>query len=398
MKKTLLLAGLAIILAVMVVLQPDTSFQASLQGLQIWWNIVFPSLLPFLILFEIMLAFGLIRGLSVLLEPFSKYVLKLPGASAVTLGTGWLGGSPTGAEATAQLLQRGLLSKEQAARTLAYSFMPNPLFVIIIAGTLFLNQPLAGTVILFIIGLANFCAMLLHSKWRSKKDTMDTVSGTKIRSQSPIFKRAADAMQLGRLEDGRSFGKVLGDAVAVSVQKLFIVGGFIIFSSMAAAIISPLIDIIQLPFLGKALLESHLGAHAIGEWGQRVDNWLLILPIMAAALSLGGLSNLMQVSYTVYEAGISMKSFLRYRLMHALIAFILGVLLTKPAMALANWQQSVFWPGAEPEGLDGLLAAQPVIAAFWSSIIFVFLVCTLFILLLASYLLFVSNKYFRKAD
>lgn len=68
MFRTIAFAILSTLLVGAIIVQPDASFQASLQGLTVWWNIVFPGLLPFLVLFEIMLAFGLAHGMGALLS------------------------------------------------------------------------------------------------------------------------------------------------------------------------------------------------------------------------------------------------------------------------------------------------------------------------------------------
>ncbi|WP_339063402.1 hypothetical protein [Tepidibacillus marianensis] len=47
---TTTIAGLlTTLLAIAIITYPDAAFQASLQGLKIWWEIIFPALLPFLL-------------------------------------------------------------------------------------------------------------------------------------------------------------------------------------------------------------------------------------------------------------------------------------------------------------------------------------------------------------
>ena len=60
------LAGLVV---VSIILFPDKAFQSSLEGLTIWWKLVFPALMPFLIMTELLIGFGVIQGTGVLLEP-----------------------------------------------------------------------------------------------------------------------------------------------------------------------------------------------------------------------------------------------------------------------------------------------------------------------------------------
>ena len=50
--KSFLLGGGALFLVVSLVLYPETAFNSSLEGLQIWWEVVFPALLPFLSLLK----------------------------------------------------------------------------------------------------------------------------------------------------------------------------------------------------------------------------------------------------------------------------------------------------------------------------------------------------------
>lgn len=82
----------AILLAIAIVVAPESSFQASLTGLTLWWTLVFPALLPFLILSEMLSASGFVHGIGVLLEPLMKRCFRLPGAGGWTLVLGLTAG------------------------------------------------------------------------------------------------------------------------------------------------------------------------------------------------------------------------------------------------------------------------------------------------------------------
>ena len=53
-----------------------------------WWQIVFPSLLPFLILSELLISFGVVSFLGVMLEPFMRPFFRVPGVGWFCLGNG----------------------------------------------------------------------------------------------------------------------------------------------------------------------------------------------------------------------------------------------------------------------------------------------------------------------
>ena len=60
---SLLLACMAALLVVCIIIYPNSVFQSSLSGMSLWWEYVFPALLPFLILTEIMMGSGALHAI-----------------------------------------------------------------------------------------------------------------------------------------------------------------------------------------------------------------------------------------------------------------------------------------------------------------------------------------------
>lgn len=46
--KTLIMSSSAIIIAISIIIYPKETYMASVNGLKMWWDVVFPSLMPFL--------------------------------------------------------------------------------------------------------------------------------------------------------------------------------------------------------------------------------------------------------------------------------------------------------------------------------------------------------------
>ncbi|MDF2835793.1 MAG: hypothetical protein K0Q63_1433 [Paenibacillus sp.] len=350
MIRTTAFAILSTLLVGAIIVQPDASFQASLQGLTVWWNIVFPGLLPFLVLFEIMLAFGLAHGMGALLNPFMRRSFGLPGEAALPLVIGWLGGYPAGAEAVAKLRKRELVNRKQGQRLLAFAQMPNPLFMLVIVGAGFLHKPLAGVLVAGAVWLSAVWLMFLDSLFRSDRSNSSQSepirNGDDVKKDDPdpiasslptnIIRNAAAAMVKGRESDGRSLGKVLGDSVAASVQKLMMIGGFMIIASMIAKLAEPLFAPavkLGLTFAGPALFEGHLGAYAAAVWELPGADIAMVCAVIAAVVSWGGLSGIMQTGYSVSGTDLKLLPFVLHRLNHALHAFLLMLLLWKPVGA-----------------------------------------------------------------
>lgn len=351
MAKTVLLASLSLLLVVAIILQPDAAFQSSLQGLTVWWNIVFPGLLPFLVLYELIAAFGLAHAAGALLQPLMGRLFKLPGEAALTIVLGWMGGYPGGAEATASLRKRNIVSKQQGQRLLALSHMPNPLFMLVVIGAGFLHKPIAGFIIAAAVWLSAIWITLLIT-WLSRKEHSDlpAASAHAENIQKPsMLHQAAEALRLGREQDGRSFGKALGDSVATSVQRLMMIGGFMIFAAvlakLAEPLLSPLLDQAGLAFMGQAFFEGHLGAYAAAVWDAPGTSTIANAAAIAAVLAWSGFSGILQAGYSISGTDLKLLPFIAWRAAHAVHACLFMVVLWHPITSLLR---PLLAPGATP--------------------------------------------------
>ncbi|OMF37414.1 hypothetical protein BK133_04990 [Paenibacillus sp. FSL H8-0548] len=346
MAKTVLLAFLSILLVVSIILQPDAAFKSSLQGLTVWWNIVFPGLLPFLVLFELIAAFGLAHALGSLFQPLMSRIFKLPGEAALTIVIGWMGGYPGGAEATASLRKRNIVSKKQGQRLLALAHMPNPLFMLVVVGAGFLHKPIVGAIIAAAVWLSAIWIMLLSAAFsRKEQQSISPIAPLKL----GFLNQAAEALRLGREQDGRSFGKALGDSVSASVQKLMMIGGFMILAALLAKLseplLSPLLANTGLGFISQALFEGHLGAYAASIWDGPGTSTLGNAAAIAAVLAWSGLSGILQAGYSITGTDLKLLPFIMWRIVHALHASLFMILLWKPITTLLR---PLLAPGAAP--------------------------------------------------
>ncbi|MFD0959433.1 nucleoside recognition domain-containing protein [Paenibacillus chungangensis] len=360
MPKTILVAVLSVALVCSIILQPDASFQASLQGLAVWWNIIFPGLLPFLVLYEIMLAFGLVHALGALLAPLMTRLFRLPGEAGLVLMIGLLGGYTAGTAAAADLRKRQLISSSQAERLQAYSHMPNPLFMLVIVGAGFLHRPLTGVIIAAAVWLSALWLLLATSLLSGKAGRIMLQSND--RASGRLIGSAAAAMQAAREKDGRSFGTALGEAVSSGVQKLLMIGGFILCAAVFARMCEPLLSpfLTTAPFLGPALFESHLGAYAAAEWQQHASS-TAVASAIAATLAWSGLGGILQAVHSASGTDMRLLPFIAHRIAHALHAALFVFLLWKPITILAHYLSGSIaqTTSAHQPGLNVVLSPFP---------------------------------------
>lgn len=359
MMRTIGIALAAITLVFAIIIQPDAVFKASMQGLSIWWNLVFPGLLPFLVVLEIMGAFGLSRAIGVLLQPLARRLFGLSGDSGLAVAAGWMSGYPAGAETTAGLVRSKRISPEEGGRLLALAHMPNPVFMLVVFGAGFLQKPELGLLLAVMVWVSGLLAAGITAFPAARRQA----KLAPLKPRASIWRRAAEAMEDGRREDGRGFGQVLGESVTASVQKLMAVGGLIMLASVVSRLLSLAVpDLLPgdwLQLILPVLLESHLGTYAAASLHLPGLDTPLQLAIAAAALSWSGLSGILQAGQAASGTGIRLLPFALSRLLHAAFAFGFTLLLWKPALALFR---ALGLPSAAAPTMttDGSLTVSPV--------------------------------------
>jgi sporulation integral membrane protein YlbJ len=391
---TFALGSMAAFLVIIIILFPDAAFQSSLQGLSLWWNLVFPALLPFLILTELLIGFGAVQGIGIMLEPLMRLLFRLPGVGGWALASGLIVGFPTGAKITASLREKELISRHEAQRLVNLTHLCSPLFLITIVGVGFLHQPRLGVLLAVVHYLAAILTgLFINRKKQNSQDKKTAASPVQsnalvlkdvpqqlARSKSiSLWKRSIQTMRGAYLHDGRAFGKLLGDAVTTSVQTLMLIGGYMMIYSvminvwnmahLTSAIQWITSGILETLNLGpdiisqllSGLFEIHLGAYSLAESHDVPLLWQMAL--LSALFGWGGLSAHAQVGGMIQHTDVRYLPFLMARCIHAAIAFVLTVILWIPLQLLLR--------NAEPSflRLDPAVSAQtgPTLHAwhFW---------------------------------
>ncbi|MEK4435210.1 nucleoside recognition domain-containing protein [Paenibacillus sp. FSL K6-2862] len=372
--RSILLSTGALLLVVAVVVSPKDAFDASIQGLDIWWKIIFPAMLPFLMLSQMLTAFGFTDALGVLLGPLMQRWFRLPGEAGLALAVGMCGGFPAGADTASRLVRDQQITGKQAIILVAAAHFTNPMMIILVIGAAFLHQPAAGYFLVMIHWLSGWIAAIIaiHLN-RSVQKQSTTVSPPKRSQHQGLWFQMMNAAREAQARDGRGFGKLLGDTVSHAVQTLMMTGGYIIGFAVFIRLLGLYITPGSSAALWPSVLEVHLGTYHLSQtpWAP-----LLTIPLIAAVLGWGGLCSHLQVSAVMKSAGMAGKSMIYFaavRLLHALIAFSLSVFLWIPFSRYSAEVWTPFWPFAGADEttllpmqsqLEGSTAAAEIL---WSS-------------------------------
>jgi len=200
-----------------------------------------------------------------------------------------------------------------------------------------------------------------------------------------LLSRSLRAMAEARAEDGRSFGKLLGDAVTRSVQMMMMIGGSIMLFAVMLEIadlsgsvrvlsemLMRLCDALSMPEqivppLIAGMLEVHLGTQAAGDAAVS-PAWQTAAA--GAVMAWGGWSAHAQVKGLTAQTDLSLKPYLLFRVLHGGSAFGLTLALWNPLLYRfggAFPSASAAVPGAPAEAFPNLWLSWPE-AAWWGGL------------------------------
>ena len=299
---------------------------------------MFPALLPFFISSELLMGYGVIQFMGVILEPIMRPLFNLPGVSSFVMAVGYTSGFPISASLAARLRKEKLCTRLEAERLMCFTNNASPLFMLVAVGAgMFYNARLG-----VLIALCHYAANLLLGLLLRFYGRDDPKCVTRIVERGHLFQKALREMKKAHRANARPFGRMLGDAITSSVNKLLVIGGFVIVFSIIIklsvltgimSIITKAMSLVTMPLgftgsavnsIGYGFFEITLGAKAAAEAAAP-----LIQRLIAAGIILGwsGVSVLAQVSAMISETDLKMGLFIFCRLLHAVFAGLFSYLL-----------------------------------------------------------------------
>ena len=351
------MALLAVSLAVSMVLYPEEAFTAAVDGLQIWWNVVFPALLPFFIGSELLMGFGVVHFLGVLLEPLMRPLFKVPGEGSFVLAMGLASGFPIGAILSARLRREGIFNKIEAERLMSFTNTADPLFMAGAVAVGMFGYPEIGATIATAHYLSSFSTGLVM---RFYGKDQSTVTAEK-RQRRRMLPRAINALYEARIKDGRALGQIMGDAVLNSVNSLLLVGGFIILFSViirvltvigAVSLLSTFIykllaplglDANLMPAIISGIFEIDLGCQVASEVAANAP-MLQTFMVVSGIIAWSGLSVHGQVASIISDTDMNITPFIIARVIQTIFAAIFTWLLIGPLASVMAITTPVFAP------------------------------------------------------
>ncbi|MBY0097764.1 sporulation integral membrane protein YlbJ [Mesobacillus maritimus] len=339
--KTGVLATSVTGMAVSMIIFPQESLDASIRGLNMWWEIVFPSLLPFFVVSELLIGFGVVKFIGVLLEPLMRPLFRVPGVGGFVWAMSMASGTPSGAKLTARLRKDGQITKIEAERLVSFTNASSPIFIFGAVAVGFFHNAQLG-VLLAIAHYLGIITVGLAMRFYGKNE----VPKAQDKKKRITIGDAFAALHNSRIKDDRPVGQLLGDAVMSSIQTLLMIGGFIIIFSVInkllyllgataflASFIEYLLSLIGLDrTLSMATISGLFEITMGSQMASQVQDVTLLHQAIITSFFLGfsGFSIQAQVASLLSQTDIRFQPFFFARILHGLTAGIYALLLWEP--------------------------------------------------------------------
>lgn len=333
-----LFTAVCLLLALGVVCHPVAAFHSAQQGLQIWWEIVFPSLLPFFVISELLMNLGFVAFLGALLEPAMRPIFNLPGCSGFIIAMSYISGFPLCAILTNRLRQSGFCTRNEGERLLSFTSNASPLFMLGAVSVGMYQNPALGPLIAVIHYLSNFLCGIILKLISPREYSPSTITGNG-KNLSCAIKAFSASSQLKT----RGFGKMLGETIRNASLTLLTIGGFITFFSVitgviqAAGFFSMLMRLLA-PVAGVLGLDIHLVRGillgffemtiGIKEASLSTVNMLTQLMVIEAILAWNGLSIQAQITGIVIDSDLRATPYFLTRIMQIPLAIAITYLIS----------------------------------------------------------------------
>ena len=301
-----LLSGLPVLVLFLAMLfSPKAVFEGAESGLLLWFQVVFPTLFPFMLVSGLMLSGG---GLVVISRIFGRLFSTLfatsPNGSFAVIA-GFLCGYPMGAKVSADLVRSGRISWDEGAYLLSFCNNTSPIFIMnFIVWKTFDREELMIPTLLILIGVPAFLSLFFRRFYLKGRKKFPDLSDKKKNN-----------VKLLNFE-------MLDSCLADSFESIVKVGLYIIFFSILIALPGKL-------SAGHPLLAGILPAlemtNGILMIHKAAPDLTVSYPLILGLTSFGGFCSAAQTKCMLKAASLPILPYIIQKLTAAAAASLLGI-------------------------------------------------------------------------
>ena len=297
-----------VLLLCLLLMFPALSVQGAANGLLLWFNVILPTLAPFIICTQAITA---LDGVSVMVRPVYPLIKTLFGLSpsgAYVFICGLLCGYPLGARLCADYQKAGKISRQEASYLLAFCNHPSPMFL---AGYVCsqLNRAVSPVRLFVLLYLPIIpVAMLARHHYRIRE---------------PFEKAELAIAEVSDRVEKNPFS--LDELIYSTCETMVLIGGYIMLFSIFALWLQ------HLPGLPAGVIACLSGimeiTTGVNQICQTFPASAALLPVVAI-VAFGGCSGIFQTKSVIKNARLSIRHYVAWKCVHMAITCISFILLS----------------------------------------------------------------------
>lgn len=302
MKKTVTLFSILLCITLSI-LFPAITLSGTKAGLNLWLFTLVPTLLPFLIFTNLLIAIQGDQFIVKILHRPLQFLFPVSPAGTYAICIGALCGYPMGAKAVSDLLAQKKISQSEGQYLLSFCNYPSPMFLIGYVCQICRCYDKISLVLISVYGSAFLSGQL----WRflmHKKEPAPAGST----SGSAAFRFS-----------------MLDDAITQSFQTMIKFGGYVMLYSILAAYIKAAygpVGLRQILSVGFLEITNGIADLSAANLPQHI-----LLPAVCFLSVFGGLSTFSQTSSVLNGSGLSLKTYFLGKLSNGIFAAVICLLL-----------------------------------------------------------------------
>lgn len=314
------------IVIIKIILNPDLCIKSTLNSTKLFFNSVFISLFPFLIITNIMIEYNGVNIYSKFLGNILCKPFNLPNACSFPIIISFICGYPLGAKYSCDLYKDHLIDYPTLEKMINIASNASPLFIIGSVGAYMLNNYHLGYLIL----ISNYISCIIMAiilKNRGKKPLLNIKNNINLNSNKNL--------------SSNNIGKILKNSVENSFYTSISIGGFIILFSVLVELVKHdflyikfalwFSNLLHIPYnllngFIIGILEMTNGCNSISMLHLNLPFKIALISFF---LSFGGLSITSQIYSFTYKFNLPMKKYLNRKILQGFICSIVSLILYK---------------------------------------------------------------------
>lgn len=303
---------LIVLFLILILYFPVSSYNGAKKGLLLWFNTILPTLLPFIIISNLIIRLKITEPLSKLFYPFFHLLFGVSKGGCYPVLMGFLTGIPVGAKSIADLVNNDSIRKEEGQFLLGFCNNASPMFIMSFIAITQLKQINLRVVLLTIIYTSAVLASMIYFKLiaNPKRKGLHTLS---VAEYDDSYSQGSSKL------DFALFDSAIMDGFEVITK----VGGYIIMFSIPAQIIinlGPTDSLFHLLCIG--ILEITTGINQIGNSHLDMQTKIALITMITA---FGGLSGMAQTKSVISNTRLSIGTYFKVKLLHMFIALLMAI-------------------------------------------------------------------------